>query len=215
MMNNKRLLTKDEVVRVWLYRGIEDFFFAFKNDVSFVRYGPFFNYMGLELVSKSYLLGCRATEYENEPYKNGLLKVNSIAKSFSHKIGDIILEIEQRKPSGTIGTILSRTFEGIAGATIVEILPSVYLECRYPVPDPIYRKFPIPGKKGMFIDPVGATGLRSFCYAIALEILAYIRDDLGLKIEQAFLERFKPKTTYRRFQNLFFGDQRRYLIERK
>jgi len=40
-MNNKKLLTKDEVIRGWLCRGIEDFFFAFKNDGAFVRYSPF------------------------------------------------------------------------------------------------------------------------------------------------------------------------------
>lgn len=212
---NKKILTRDEVVRVWLYRGIEDFFFAFRNDGSFVRYSPFFNYMGLELVSKSYLLGCRATEYEDESYQKGLHKVDTIAKSFSHKIGDIISEIQKEKPSGKIGELLSRNFDGFSGAAFVQVLESVYLECRYPVPDPIYRRFPIPGKKKMYIDPVGSSGLRKFCYAVSAEVLGYIRNDFGIKVAQSFLERLRPKTTYKRFRKLFFGDQRQSLIERK
>jgi hypothetical protein len=214
-MNNKKLLTRDEVVRVWLYRGIEDFFFAFKNDGSFVRYSPFFNYMGLELVSKSYLLGCRSKEYENEPYQNGLHKVNAIAKNFSHEIGNIISEIQRKKPSGKIGALLSRNFDGSSGAAFVKTLESVYLECRYPVPEPVYRRFPVPGKKKMYMDPVGSSGLPKFCYALSIEVMGYIRDDFSIKVHQSFLERLRPKTTYRRFRNLFFGEQRHSLIERK
>ena len=56
-MNTKKLLTKEIVVLTWLQRGIEDLFFAFRVQGSFVRYSPFFNYMGLELICKSYLLG--------------------------------------------------------------------------------------------------------------------------------------------------------------
>jgi hypothetical protein len=164
---------------------------------------------------KSYLLGCRAEDYENEPYQKGLQKVNTIAKSFSHKIGDIISEIQKRKPSGKIVALLSRNFDSFSGAAFVKTLESVYLECRYPVPEPIYRKFPIPGKKKMYMDPVGSSGLPQFCYAISIEVLGYIRDDFGIKVERTFIERLRPKTTCRRFANLFFRDQRQSLLERK
>lgn len=215
-MNRNKLLTKEVVVLTWLQRGIEDFFFAFKVQGSFVRYSPFFNYMGLELICKSYLLGTKASDYENQPFQNGLIKVDSIAKkAFGHNLSDIISEIQKRKSSGIIGTLLSKNFDGFSGADFTKSLESVYLECRYPIPDPIYRNFSIQGKKGMFMNPVYSSGLPKFCYAVATEILGYIRDDFDIKVPQIFLDRLRPKTTYRRFSNLFFSELRKYLIERK
>jgi hypothetical protein len=215
-MNRRKVLTKEIVILTWLQRGIEDFFFAFKAQGSFVRYSPFFNYMGLELICKSYLLGTRAGDYENQPFQNGLVKVDSIArKAFGHNLSDIISEIQRRKLSGGIGKLLSRKFDGFSGADFIKILESAYLECRYPIPDRSYRRFPIQGKKGVFNDPVYSSGLPKFCYAVAIEILGYIRDDFAIEVPQSFLERLRPMTTNRRFLTLFFGDQRRYLTRKK
>lgn len=215
-MNLKKELTREDVVLTWLQKGIEDFFFAFKIDDSFVRYSPFFNYMGFELICKSYLLGCEANHYENLSYQDGLMEVNRIAKiNFGHNLSDIIENIQKRKPSGKIAALRSKNFDGFSGSDLIKTLESVYLECRYPVPEPIYKKFPIKDNKGMFDNPVHSSGLSKFCYAMAREMLGYIRDDFSIKVPQTFLERLRPKTTYRRFRNLFFADQRKHLIGRK
>lgn len=215
-MNVKRRLTREDVVLTWLQRGIEDFFFAFKVHGSFVRYSPFFNYMGFELICKSYLLGCKASDYENLPFQDGLREVDTIAKKkLAHKLPDIIRCIQDRKPSGKITDLLSKNFDGFSGADFVETLESVYLECRYPIPEPIYKKFPLRNVRGAFWDPVDSSGLPKFCYAMTREILGYIRDDFSIKVPQTFLENLRPKITYRRFRNLFFEDQRNLLIARK
>lgn len=215
-MNVKRGLTREVVVLTWLQRGIEDFFFAFKAHGSFVRYSPFFNYMGFELICKSYLLGCKADDYENLPFQKGLKEVDEIArKDFGHNLSDIICSIQNRKPSGKVTYLLSKNFDGFSGVDFVETLKSAYLECRYPVPEPIHRKFPLRKIRGAFWDPVYSSGLPKFCYAMAREILGYIRDDFSIKVPQTFLERLRPKTTYRRFRNLFFANQKNLLVGRK
>ena len=130
----------------------------------------------------SFLLGTKASDYENKPLQNGLKIVDKIAKkSFGHNLSDIISEIQRQKPSGKTGTLLSKNFDGYSGDDFIKTLESVYLECRYPIPDPIYKEFPIEGKKGFFRDPVYSSGLSKFCYAIAREILEYIRDDFAMK----------------------------------
>lgn len=215
-MTSRQNLTREDVVLAWLRRSISDFFFAFKISGSFVRYGPFFNYMGFELVCKSYLLGCRASDYESLPFQKALRKVDQIAKKeLAHKLSDIIDDIRQRKPSGNIAELLSKNFDGFSGADLVRTLESVYLECRYPVPEPISWQFPIKGKKRMFYDPVYSSGLSKFCYATAREVLVYIRDDFSIKVPRTFLESLRPKKTYSRFRNLFFKDQAKKLIGKK
>ncbi len=215
-MTSRRNLTQEDVVLAWLRRSISDYFFAFKIGGSFVRYGPFFNYMGFELICKSYLLGCRASDYESLPFQKALRNVDYIAKKeLAHKLSDIIDDIRQRKPSGKITNLLSKNFDGFSGADFIKTLESAYLECRYPVPEPIYRQFPLKGKKRMFKDPVHSSGLSKFCYATAREILTYIKDDFSIKVPRTFLESLRPKTTYRRFQNLFFEDQMKKLIGKK
>lgn len=209
-------LTREDVVLTWLKRSISDFFFAFKVGGSFVRYEPFFNYMGLELICKSYLLGCRAADYEGLPLKKALSKVDQIAKKeLAHKLSTVIQDIQQRKPSGNITQLLSEDFDGFSGTDFVKTLESVYLECRYPVPEPVSKQFPIPGQKGMFRDPVYSSGLAKFCYATAREILTYISDDFSIKVPQTFLRGLKPRKKYRRFQRLFFKGQMKKLVGRK
>ncbi len=215
-MSSRRYLTREEIVLTWLQMSISDFFFAFKIGGSFVRYGPFFNYMGFELICKSYLLGCRAGEYEGLPIREALRKVDKIAKNeLGHKLADVLVKIRQRKPDGKITQLLTKNFDGFSGSDFTKILESVYLECRYPVPEPIYRQFPIKGMKRMYSDPVYSSGLPKFCYATAREILAYIRDDFSIKVPRIFLETLRPKTTYRRFRRLFFADQTKKLIGKK
>lgn len=215
-MRSRKILTREEVVLTWLQMGISDFFFAFKISGSFVRYGPFFNCMGIELICKSYLLGCRASDYESLSFQKALGKVDQVAKrELSHRLSDIIDDIRQRKSTGKITQLLSKNFDGFSGSDFVKTLESAYLECRYPVPNRIYRKFPIEGMTRMYRDPIYSSGLPKFCYATAREILAYIRDDFSIKVPRTFLETLRPKTTYRRFRNLFFADQRKSLIAKR
>jgi hypothetical protein len=78
------------------------------------------------------------------------------------------------------------------------------VECRYPVPEPISKKFPIPGSKGLSRDPILSTGLTKFSYTVAREILSYIKDDFSIEVPQGFLETLIPKSEFLRFSNLFF-----------
>ena len=215
-MSPRRTLTREEVVFEWLQMSISDLFFAFKIDDSFVRYAPFFNAMGFELMCKAYLLGCRASDYETLPIQKGFRKVDQIAKKeLSHKLSDIIDDIKNRKPSGQIPRLLSDNFDGFSGSDFVNTLESAYLECRYPVPKQIYKKFPIEGMKRMYRNPIYSSGLRKFCYSIAREILTYISDDFSIKVSRTFLDTLRPKTTCRRFRRLFFADHAKPLIGKR
>lgn len=212
-MSLRKTLRREEVVFEWLQMSISDFFFAFKIDGSFVRYAPFFNAMGFELMCKAYLLGSRSSDYETLSVQRGLRKVDQIAKKeLSHKVSDIINDIKKRKPSGNIPHLLSKKFDGFFGADFVKTLEYAYLECRYPVPEQIYKKFPIKRMQKMYRDPIYSSGLRKFCYATSREILSYIRDDFSIKVPRTFLETLRPKTTCRRFRRLFFADQAKVLI---
>jgi hypothetical protein len=215
-MNLRGTLTREEVVFDWLRMSISDFFFAFRIDGPFVRYAPFFNAMGFELMCKAYLLGCRASDYETLSDQEAARKVYQIArKELAHKLSDIIADIKNRKPSGKLADILSKKFDGFSGREFVKTLEAAYLECRYPMPERIYRKFPFAELPGMYEDPIYSSGLRKFCYATAREILTYISDDFSIKVPRTFLGNLRPKTTYKRFRRLFFADQAKLLIGRK
>jgi hypothetical protein len=204
-MSERKKLSREVVVLTWLQRGIEAFFIAFKMGGPEARYRPFFDYMGFELLCKSYLLGCRAKDYENLSFQNGLAKVNAIAKKeLGHNLWDIICKILRQKPTGKIAIILSRDFDGFSGDDFIKTLEAAYVECRYPVPEPISKKFPIPGSKGLSRDPILSTGLTKFSYTVAREILSYIKDDFSIEVPQGFLETLIPKSEFLRFSNLFF-----------
>ena len=214
---SKRTLTREQVVFEWLQMSISDFFFAFKIEGSFVRYAPFFNAMGFELMCKAYLLGCRASDYEGLLVQAGLEKVDRIAKKkeLSHKLSEIIGDIKNRKPRGQIPYLLSQNFDGFSGSDFVNTLESAYLECRYPVPRQIYKSFPIHGMKRMYSDPIYSSGLHKFCYSVAREILTYINDDFSIKVSRSFLETLRPKATCKRFRRLFFADRANALIGKR
>ena len=64
-------MDKQIVVQAWLWRSIEHFYLGFMiEEWRWRRYEPFFDYLGLELICKAYILAERSLEYESLDFQS-------------------------------------------------------------------------------------------------------------------------------------------------
>ena len=89
-------ISREFVIKTWTKRGINDFYISFELNRKWPKYATFFCCQGLEKICKAYLLAERANEYENKIEQDALKEVNKIAKSFSHRLKDLIGKLSSK-----------------------------------------------------------------------------------------------------------------------
>jgi len=94
----------------------------------------------------------------------------------------------------------------ITGETIIEILEKAYDEYRYPVPEPISKKYPITKNGKVLWDPLGATEPREFAFKVGLEVIIKIEQDFSISIPRERLPYSINEDDWIRFRRLFFKD---------
>ena len=213
-MVKSEFIDVNSVVLDWLTMGIEDFFLSFRVGEldKFSRHKPFLNAMGLEMFCKGYLLAVKRREFEGLAIEEAKGKVNDLAKEMRHKVGFLVEEIKDYIGQGKVQLMLDKKYDvidenvGLTGAIILEAIEKSYLECRYPVPKPFYRKFPVSKLKGSYKaywDTVNSSGLHEFCYELGREILTDLKAKFDIEIPQSWWNQHIVGDEGRRFENIF------------
>lgn len=207
-------LDRGRVVKTWIGSGIQDFLIAFQIDEEFPFFVAFLYHQGLEKISKGYLLGQRSVEYESLPFQQAKGKINKIAidkKKMGHNLKEMIQQLVELKVLEEDvfkkRYLISNDTKFNTGAECIEILQKAYLECRYPVPDPSYKKYPIAGSNGHWY-PIGSSEPRDFAYGTGLKIIKKAEQDFNLTISKnksTYCETLKNED-WLRFRRIFFED---------
>ncbi|MFC1751865.1 hypothetical protein ACFL96_00515 [Thermoproteota archaeon] len=191
-------LSKQDVVEDWFFRGLEHFYLAFQLDSPFL-FTPFHNSLGLEMIFKAYLLAIHSKEYESLGKSDAISQINTIAKEYGHKLVKMIDEIKEQIPSSELNVLLDTCYDAqFNGHELLEALQSAYFECRYPVPEPIHRKYPMKGKEDLWYDPIVSSHSK-LCYSLACEIIKNL-----VPISKERFKRIVKGEDRERFCNLFF-----------
>lgn len=200
---------KQFVVLTWAVRGLKDFYisFEFEHANKWHTSSTFFCHQGLEKISKAYLIATRSAEYENLAEEETLKKVNHIAKQYQHSLQKLLDALISR--NALTRAEVSRKVERYTGQEIVDVLEKAYIESRYPVPLPIYKKFPVSGhsKYKMYHDPLASTAPIKYSRKLALAVLKKIEEDFGIAIPRQKLATHISDGDWKRFCNLFFGPE--------
>lgn len=207
-------LERDRVVKAWIVSGIQDFLIAFLIDEEFPFYVAFLYHQGLEKISKGYLLGQRSVEYESLPFQQAKKIINQIVtdkKKMGHNLNGMIQKLVELKiledDVFKKRYVISDDIKFNTGAECVEILEKAYLECRYPVPNPSYKKYPIVGSNGHWY-PIASSEPRDFAYHTGLKIIKKAEQDFNLTISKdksTYSETLKNEDWFR-FRRIFFED---------
>jgi len=204
-------VVKELVVSIWAVQGLKDFYISFEfEDVNkWHTYSTFFCHQGLEKISKAYLIATRSAEYENLGEEETLKKVNDIAKQYQHSLQKLLEALISL--NALTRADVSRRVERYTGQENVDVLEKAYIESRYPVPLPIYKKFPVSGQSiyKMYHDPLGSTAPIKYSRKLALAVLMKIEEDFGIAIPRQKLATHISDGDWKRFCNLFFGPESR------
>ncbi len=160
---------------------------------------------------KAYLLGKRSSEYESFPEQQGRKKVDNIAKNeCGHNLNEMIKKLI------SYGVLDQNIFKNkyakygvkdITGKDITKILEKAYLECRYPIPNPVYKNYPI--KKGrikIFDDPLGLSEPRKFAFEVGHKIIEKIEKNFNISIPKNKFYTNIDEKDWTRFRRIFFQD---------
>ncbi len=207
-------LDRGRVVKAWIVCGIQDFLIAFLINEEFPFYVAFLYHQGLEKISKGYLLGHMSVEYESLPFQQAKGKINQIViekKKMGHNLKEMIQKLVELKVLEDDvfkkRYLISDDTKLNTGAECIEVLEKAYFECRYPVPNPSYTKYPIAGSNGHWY-PIGSSEPKDFAYDTGLKIIKKAEQDFNITIS-------KDKSTYSamlkdedwlRFRRIFFED---------
>lgn len=198
-------LDQETVVLTWLMRGIEDFFMSFKIDESFSRYSPFLNAMGFEKICKAFLLATEKDAYEGIGKQEAINRIDRLARSMGHKVSDLSDKIKDILGADRIQPLLDAKYDGFTGTQFLKVIERANTECRYPVPNPVHKEFPVEGKDNRFWSPLDSSGLHKVCYAFCREILTALKTDYGVTISKSHLAERVYDEVGERFCNLLFG----------
>ena len=173
-------IDKKEVVFTWMSFGLRDFYISFELEDAnkWHAYSTFFCHQGLEKICKAYLIGTESVHYEKLERSKALEEINQIAKKHNHGLRELLESLQSRNVVSKIQ--ISRKVDGYAGSELIQILDNAYLESRYPIPNPTYKKYPIStGKKSsrMYHVPIGETAP-----------IKYARDLAGVVVKKIFAD---------------------------
>ena len=202
------------VVKIWVGSGVRDFLIAFMIEEEFPYYVAFMYYQGLEKICKGYILGSMATEYESLPIQQAKDKINKLAKNeMGHNLKEMIKKLVTAavldKDVFKKRYLITNDYRFNNGAECIEILEKAYLECRYPVPHPTHKKYPISGSKSSgFWNPIGSTELRDFAFELGLTIMKRAEKDFNLTVlrDKATYSVLLKDEDWLRFRRVFLKD---------
>ncbi len=200
-------LVVESVVKDWVSHGIKDFYISFEfEDVNkWNEYSTFFCHQGLEKICKAYLLATRAKKYENRSEKNALDIVNKIARDFGHDLRKLfgLLCLENVLSASDI----RQKYQGYTGDELIDILKKAYIESRYPVPNPIYKKYPVANRANykMYSYTIGETAPINYARNVALTVLKKIESDFSITISKNKISSKIADKRWQRFCSIFFG----------
>lgn len=227
-MKHSKLLDPDWVVLLWITRRIEYFFLSFR-----VRemdrhsdFDQFLNAMGLELICKGYLLAVHRAEYKALGEKQAKEKINSLAKKWSHKVGDLIEKIKESIGNEKIQPFLEKEFstfeqkkdsslkEKDPSRTVLSGIEAAYLESRYPVPQRFYedKLFSVDGIEDAYFDPLCSSDIPQFCSEFGKVILIDLKEKFGICLPNTWFNKTISGDEGERFENLFFGPRKQDYI---
>ena len=189
-------MEKERVVKTWLLRGVEDFYISFVLSglkrrslyETWCPYEVYFLILGLEKLCKSYLLGKYPSEYEGLDENCAGEKINETGKKYGHSIKEMLNKINTQ----SVNKKIKQEYDGYDGRQLLEVLPEITEEIRYPVPKSASFKFPIKNT-GLCYDPLYSSGLRIFCKGVAKEIQGCIKKDFSISISDEELKRRIPE----------------------
>lgn len=207
MITNKHQINKERVAQTWAFRGLKDFYisFEFEDANKWHEYSTFFCHQGLEKICKAYLLLTEASQYENRTEKQALEKIDKIAKDFGHELKKLLGLLCLKGVLSS--TDISQKYGGFAGDELIKILEKAYIESRYPVPEPIHKRYPVKTNSNlkMFEYPIGMTAPINFSREIASKILRKIESDFSISIPKNKISNKIVDEDWRRFCEIFFG----------
>lgn len=205
-------ISREEVVVTWYMRALEQLFWAFKcSDRPFNNHKVFHITMGLELVCKAYLLGCSASEYEELPLQQGKDKIDSIARKIGHDFEKIFKGLSECLGEEEVNKLLDQDYSNCNGRQFVRIFSMAYLEARYPVPIPSYKRYP---KKKCDIrwDLMYSPDLITFCYKTFRKISRSIKNDMRISMPKDAFDSIVYGEARQRFINVIFeGNAEKYV----
>lgn len=209
-------MDKQIVVQAWLWRGVEHFYLAFiLEEERWRHYQPLFDYMGLEMFCKAYILAERASEYESLNDQASKHKIDKIAKSCGHNLREMLEKINNSIGTNKIVHLLSANYDSddFTGNQIVDVLEAAYIETRYPVSKSISKKFPIKGTNLCWY-PLLFSGLSKFAYAVSRGILYSLKSNFNVSVKKIDIDKsILIEESGVRFCRLFFNDDiERYTI---
>ena len=201
-------INKQKVAQTWIFYGLKDFYisFEFEDANKWHEYSTFFCHQGLEKICKAYLLLIEALQYENLTGKQALDRVDKIARGFGHELQKLLGLLCLKGVLSS--TDISQKYEGFTGEELIKILEKAYIESRYPVPEPIHRKYPVKTNSSLKMsqDPIRMTAPIKISRKIALKILVKIKSDFSIIIPQKKASSKIADKDWKRFCNIFFGE---------
>lgn len=201
-------IIRDIVVTTWYSRGLEAFFVAF-NASSSALYEAFLYTMGVELMTKSYLLAMRADEFEGMELEERKACIDKMMRERKngHQLRKMATAIQDDSEDEDFTSLMNSVFRtsGKTGMTFLRIMEAGFLECRYPVPESISRDFPVDGCPGAHWMPLHSTEIRDFSFPYARSILRLLNDQYGIKIPRERYKNIINDEAGERFTNIFLN----------
>lgn len=197
-------MDRQRVVKIWIYYGLCDLFFAFdSDDVAFEDNARFSEIMGLEKFLKAALLFERHAEYEALPLAEARVVLNKIAMGLGHKFDKMIGALSDGGLTD-VEKIKQSDFDGYAGAQLVHAVEAGYMETRYPVPKSVSERFPIEGTD-FYHDPLSSSGITKFIYALCNACFHKLALNIDFtEMLDQFRDKFQHRESFSRFNNLFW-----------
>ena len=123
--------TKEEVVKGWIIRGIQDFYIFWS--IGYEWHDQIFSFLsqGLEKICKAYILGKQAHEYESLEENIAREKMFDITKDLNHDFVKMIKIINNKEVDSFIANYGD---DKITGTEILSRLEILFHQSRYPFP---------------------------------------------------------------------------------
>lgn len=203
-MDNAKMLS------TWAEAGVEDFYLGFELEDRWHKQSLFYCHQGLEKICKTYYIGKSSKQWMGQRSKELALKtIDQIAKWLGHDIARFIKCMQSRSilPSYHPAPPYSED-------DLLDALHTVYIEARYPVPQPFYRTKGQDGKERFRIssdkfkiyhDLLSETAPRDYARSMARTLLKRIEDEYSVKTSYSQFSNKISHQDWERFTNVFYG----------
>ncbi len=100
---------------------------------------------------------------------------------YKHNFEKMIAEINKTK----ISNLLQNNYDGCLGSKLITAFTKIFQESRYPgIPLSSCLEFPIPGYKGMYLDPINSSGLVKFSFQLGRSLMEYVKRYFQVEIKK-------------------------------